>query len=108
MIAKVSALEAVPPGFTTVTLALPCEAIRVAATDAVSSVVLTKVVGRAEPFHRTAAPDTKPEPFTASVKAAPLAVAELGERPEIEGAGALVTVCVSTDDVLPGSFTPPA
>jgi hypothetical protein len=48
---KVSALEVIPPGFSAVMLALPCEAIRLAATVAVSCVELTKVVGRAELFH---------------------------------------------------------
>jgi hypothetical protein len=41
LMVNVSALEVAPPGFTTVTLALPCEEIRVAGTEAVNWFPLT-------------------------------------------------------------------
>ena len=68
LILNVSALEAVLPGFTTVTLALPIFAIRLPGTAAVNCVPLTKVVESGEPFHCTVAPETKLEPLTVSVK----------------------------------------
>jgi hypothetical protein len=36
LMVKVSAFEAIPPGFSTVTLPVPCEAIRLAGTAAVN------------------------------------------------------------------------
>jgi hypothetical protein len=79
LMVNVTAFEVVPPEFT-VTLALPAIAIRLADTEAVNRVALTKVVVSADPFQYTVAPDKKPVPFTVSVKAVPVAVAEAGLR----------------------------
>jgi len=78
LILNVSALEAVLPGFTTVTLALPAFAIRLPGTAAVNCVPFTKLVESAEPFHCTDEPETKPEPLTVSVNGEPPAVAPFG------------------------------
>ena len=68
--------------------ALPTEAIRLAATDAVSCVALTNLVVSDVPFHWMVSPVTKFVPVTARVKAAPRAVADAGFRAEIDGTGA--------------------
>src|SRR5256885_10205110 len=47
----------------------------------------TKLVGRGEPFHITAAPGTKFVPCTASEKAGAPAVADFGRSESTEGAG---------------------
>ena len=86
LIVNVNGLEAVPPEFCTVTLAVPCDAIKLAATKAVNWLALTKVVGRADPFHCTVDPLTNPDPFTVRVNAAPPAAAEFGLRLDSEGA----------------------
>jgi hypothetical protein len=78
LILNVSALEAVLPGFTTVTLALPAFAIRLPGTAAVNWVAVTKLVESGEPFHCTTALETKLEPLTVSVKAGPPTVAPFG------------------------------
>lgn len=75
---NVSPLEAGLPGFTTVMLALPAFAIRLPGTAAVNCVPLTKVVESGEPFHCTAAPETKLEPLTVSVNVGPPIVAPFG------------------------------
>ena len=80
VIVKVRALETAPPGFCTVTEALPAAAMSAAVIAAVSCVALTKVVVRFAPFQRTTEPLTKLLPFTVSVKAAPPAAALFGER----------------------------
>lgn len=69
----------------TVTVALPAAAIRLAETEAVSWLGLTKVVVRDVAFHRTTAVDAKPLPFTVRMKPAPPAVAEFGLREVIAG-----------------------
>ena len=79
-IVKVRALDTAPPGFCTVTEALPAAAISAAGIAAVSWVALTKVVVRFAPFQRTTEPLTKLLPFTVSVKAGPPPAALLGER----------------------------
>jgi hypothetical protein len=63
-------------------------------------VVLTTVVGRGLPFHRTWEAATKLAPVTVRVKAPPPAVALLGARDESVGAAALM-VKVSVEDVPP-------
>jgi len=98
---KGSAFDVDPPGFTTVTVAVPAEAIELAGTDAVSWVVLTNVVVRADPFHCTVDPTRKPDPLTVSVKAGPPAAAELGERLEREGVGAAAVTVKATGLLLP-------
>jgi hypothetical protein len=97
LIVNVNGLEAAPPVFCTVTLAEPCEAMRLADTDAVNWLALTNVVVRADPFHCTVDPLTKPDPFTVRVNAAPPAVAEFGlrldsEGPELPPAGMILTL----------------
>ena len=72
--------------FTTVTETVPAAAMS-AAEIAVTIVLLANVVARADPFQFTTEPVTKPEPFTVSVKAAPPAVALLGEIELIAGTG---------------------
>jgi hypothetical protein len=57
--------------------------------EAVSWVLLPKVVERSEPFHWTVAPEMNCEPVTVSVKPCPPARAELGLIAEIEGVGFL-------------------
>jgi hypothetical protein len=86
LIVNVNVFDVAPPGFCTVTLAVPCEATRLTDTEAVNWVALMKVVDKEDPFHCTVAPDTKPEPFTVRVNAAPPVVAELGLRLDSEGA----------------------
>jgi hypothetical protein len=66
--------ELTPPE-TTVMGTVPCDAIRLADTDAVSCAALTYVVDSDVPFHFTTAPEANPLPFTVSVKADAPAVA---------------------------------
>jgi hypothetical protein len=99
------ALDDVPPGFTTVMLTLPCVAIRLAVTAAVSCVALTSVVGSAVPFQSTVAPERKPVPLTVSVKAGPPAVAEVGLRLVITGAAGLIVKVAAADEAPPGFIT---
>jgi hypothetical protein len=61
----------------TLIVALPGLAMRLAATEAVTWFPAPEV-GRDDPFHCTTASDPKPLPLTVSVKAGPVAVAELG------------------------------
>ena len=81
-----------PPGvaFMTVTLAVPAVAISAAVIAAVNCVALTNVVVLAAPLNFTTDVDTKPVPFTVRVKAAPPAVALVGEREVSIGAGLLM------------------
>ena len=85
--------EVPPPGaeFVTVTFEVPAVAMSAAAIAAVSCVELTNVVVFAIPLNFTTDVDTKPVPFTVSVKAAPPAVALGGVIATAVGAG-LVTV----------------
>ena len=64
MIEMVCVPEVPPPGagLETVIAAVPADATSPAAIDARSSVELTKVVARTEPFQRTVEAGTKPEP----------------------------------------------
>ena len=91
------------PFSTTVTLAGPAAAMRLAGTWAVNCVALTKVVVSALPFHWTTAPEAKPVPLTVRVKAAPPAVAPLGLSEEITGPPLIVKV--APPDVTPFSTT---
>lgn len=92
MTVKLAELDVPPPGvaFTTVTLAVPAEAISLAGIATVSCVALTNVVARALPFHCTVEPLTNPLPLTVSVKAAPPAVAEFGLSVVMAGVGLLM------------------
>ena|SRR6266704_1258462 len=89
IIVKVMALEVPPPGaaLKTVTLAEPALATSLAEMGVVSWVLLTKVVGRSDPFQRTAEVEMKFVPLTVRVKAAPPAVAPVGEIEVIAGTG---------------------
>src|SRR5579864_106751 len=82
----------VPPegGFVTVTVAVPAVAISVAVIGAVNCAELTNVVVLAAPLNFTTDVDTKPVPFTVRLKAAPPAVALVGERDVAVGAGLLM------------------
>ena len=71
--------------------------MRLAGTDALTLLLLTKVVASCVPFHSTEAPDANPLPFTVSVKAGPPAVALVGEMLLILGPA--VTVNVTALDV---------
>ena len=57
---------------------------------AVNCVALTKVVVLAAPLNFTTEVETNPVPFTVRVKAAPPAVALVGEREVAVGAGLLM------------------
>ena len=82
----------IPPGagFVTVTVAVPAVAISAAVIAAVNCVALTKVVVLAAPLNFTTDVDTKPVPLTVRVKAAPPALALVGEREVVVGAGLLM------------------
>ena len=83
----------VPPpgaGFVTVTLAVPAVAMSAAVIAAVNCVALTNVVVLAAPLNFTTEVDTNPVPFTVRVKAAPPAVALVGESEVSVGAGLLM------------------
>jgi len=67
-----------------------------AVMDAVSCVLLTYVVARFEPFHRTTEPLTKFVPLTVSVKAGPPGVAEGGLSPVMAGLGGEAPSSVTT------------
>jgi hypothetical protein len=87
---KLTLLDVTSP-LDTVTVTIAAEAMRLADTDAVNCVELTKEVESAEPFHCTVAPERNPVPFTVSGKAAPPTVAELGLRLVIRGIGGFAT-----------------
>jgi hypothetical protein len=90
-IAKFSAPEMPPPGVgvETVTMAVPVAATSAAVMAACKVVLETNIVVRAEPFHCTTEEDTKLDPVTVRVKAAPPATDELGFREPVarEGLG---------------------
>ena len=86
-------LPDVPPpgaGLVTITVAVPAVAISAAVIAAVNCVAFTNVVVLAAPVNFTTEVDTKPVPFTVRVKAAPPAVALVGEREVAVGAGLLM------------------
>jgi hypothetical protein len=72
-IPKVAAVDVPPPGagFVTVTFTFPDVAISGAVIAAVTCVALTNVVVTAVPLKFTTDVETKPVPFTVSVKAVP-------------------------------------
>ena len=104
LMVNVIAFDVPPPGepFTTVTEAVPAVAMSAAEMEAVSTVLLEKVVVRGAPFQFTTEVATKPEPFTVSVKAAPPAVALLGEIEPIAGTGLLMVNVIAFDVPPPG------
>jgi hypothetical protein len=91
LIANETAFD-VPPGagFVTVTGAVPAVAISAAVIAAVNCVAFTNVVVLAAPLNFTTDVETKPVPFTVRVKAAPPAMALVGEREVSVGAGLLM------------------
>ena len=99
---KLSADDVPPPGdgVCTATLALPAEVRSEAGTCAVSEVLETKVVVKAEPFQSTCEEETNPEPVNDSDIAALPEVTLAGETAESVGAGLLI-VKLSADDVPP-------
>jgi hypothetical protein len=104
LIVKLSGFE-VTPELDTVTVAVPCEVMRVEATVAVIWVGLTKVVGNGVLFHSTVAPKKNPVPFTVSVNAAPPAAAEVGLRLVMTGSGWLIGKLTAFDAAAPGLIT---
>ncbi len=86
---KVLAVDVPPPGvgLVTVTCAVPAVERFAAGTDAVTLVLLPKVVVRAVPAQFTTVPETKFEPVTVRVKAAPPAVPLVGESEVTLGSG---------------------
>ncbi len=102
LMVNVAPLDVTPPE-TTVMVAVPCDAMRLADTDAVNCVAPTYVVGSADPFQSTTAPEANPLPFTVSVKAAPPAVALDGLN-ELMGGGVLM-VNAAPPDVTPPDTT---
>jgi hypothetical protein len=70
----------------TLTVAVPAVATRDAGTEAASVEGDMYDVPSTVPFHRTAAPETKPPPLTARVKEGAPAVADEGLRPTMVGA----------------------
>jgi hypothetical protein len=99
---KTVAVDVPPPGagFVTITLKVPAVAIDGAVIAAVTFVELTKVVATAVPLKFTTDEETKPVPFTVSVKAVDPASALVGEIVVIAGAG-FVTVKIAAVDVPP-------
>jgi hypothetical protein len=88
-IGNATALDGTVPGFATVMFAVPVAAISALGTDAVSCVVLTKLVASAVVFKRTTEPEKKPVPATVRVRAGPVAVTDPGFRPVAVGTDGL-------------------
>jgi branched-subunit amino acid transport protein len=102
LIVNVCAFDVPPPGvgFTTVIEAIPPTAISAAVMVAVSVVLETKVVARAEPLKSTVDDALKFVPVTVSVKLFPPAVVGFGETEVVVGTG-LLTVRVCVPEVPP-------
>ena len=103
LIGKFRLLEVSPPD-TTVIVAVPADAIRLAETGAVSWPAFTNVVYNPEPFHCTDAPERNPLPLTVSVNADPPTVALVGFRDVSMGVG-LLTGKLKPLDVSPPDTT---
>src|SRR5260370_39242514 len=86
---NVAEFELPPPGagLMTVTVSVPATEISSAPICAVTWLALTNVVNRLLPFHCSAAPDAKFEPFTVRLKAGPPRVALFGEMAATVGTG---------------------
>jgi len=101
----------VPPEVVTVTFTVPAVAIMAAVTGAVTVVVLLTVVASEVVPHFTVAPEIKFVPVTVNLNAAPPAVAELGLKLVIVGAGGLMVKAFAADvppEVVTVTFTVPA
>ena len=70
--------DAIPPGFATVTFAVPAFAISEELMLTVTCELLTNVVVRGLPFQLATAPETNPVPFTVRVNAGPPGTTVLG------------------------------
>jgi hypothetical protein len=92
VIVKVVELELAPPGFSTVTVALPAFWIRVLGTCAVNCVAVLDRVVKVVPFHCTVEFETKPVPFIVKVNATLPAGTEVGLNEEIAGDAVVTTV----------------
>ena len=69
------------------TLATPGDAMSAAEIAAHNREAVTKIVGLADPFHRTVAPLTKSLPTTVRVNARPPEILRDGLRPVMAGTG---------------------
>lgn len=105
LIVKDAALDVPPPGagFVTVTFGVPAVNISEVAMAAVNWLALLKVVVLVDPLNLTTEPDTKPEPFTVKVKAAPPAVVLVGESDVIPTVGLLIVNCTLAEAPPPGA-----
>ena len=94
-----------PPGagLKTVTKAEPGVAISLAEIVAVNWLLLTKVVGRSEPFQRTLEVVLNAVPFTISEKSGSPAVRDNGLTLLIEGAGLMIWNVMALDSPPPGA-----
>jgi len=99
------AVAEVCPPLDTVMDADPGDAMRVALTEAVSWVELTKVVVRLVVFHATVALLAKFEPFTVRVKDPLPATAVAGARLEMAGAAAWIWTVKGSESVKPALTT---
>src|SRR4029450_819121 len=89
-------------GLTPVTFAVLIVAMSLAGIAAFNCVSLTKLVVRSAPFQRTTEFETKPVPFTVSVKAGLPAPVKFGLRVVIAGTGfPLVIVNITAFEVPP-------
>jgi hypothetical protein len=101
---NVTEFDVPPPGvgLVTVTGGVPVLAMSVARIEAVNCVALTNVVTLATLLKFTTDVETKPDPFTVKVNAAPPATALAGESEVIAGVGfAAPTTTVKSLAVLP-------
>ena len=91
-IVKIVALDVPPPGvgLKTVTPPVPIAAMSAAEIEAVSWLLLIKLVVLSELFHRTIEVLTKFEPFTVKVNAEPPGGMEAGERLVMDGERLLI------------------
>ena len=78
-IVKAELLDTVP-FVLTVTLAVPCVAMRLESTIPVNCAPLPNIVASGDPFHKIAELAANPEPFTVRVNAAPPACVDDGLR----------------------------
>jgi len=107
LMVKVAALEVPPPGFTTVMLIvrLPADEIKLAGTEQLNCVAVTRVHDNADPFHCTVDPETNPVPVIVKVKAPPPVGTELGFRLVTVGAAGLIVKVAVFEDAPPGFTT---
>lgn len=100
---KVTMPDAAPPGFCTVTLAAPADAIKVAGTVACNCVAPLYSVGRMEPFHMTEAPGIKFVPATVRVN--PGSPAFAVEGVSVVTVGPLIGNFTAVEIAAPGFWT---